>query len=366
MDRRAALAAIGTAVLAGCLGRDGNASPDRTTVRESERTPTAASGPPTADETLPLTMAPDAIRQSAVSGGPPKDGIPSIDDPNFVPPDEAPSGLAPGDPVFGVAMGGEAKAYPQAILAHHEICNDTVDGTPVSVTYCPLTGTAMGFHRGGTTFGVSGRLFNNNLIMYDRATEAWWPQVLATSVPGPWNAAPGQQSLRQFPVVWTTWERWRRAYPETALLSRDTGYARNYDADPYGSYNPRKGYYAPDSSPMFSALSADDRLATKAVVIGARTRDGAVAFAKARLREDRLVKGAIGETPVVAAYDPDLDTAWVYRNPEEQSFEYRDGEVVDGDGNAAAPDSLPLDPIVAFDAMWFAWIGFYPETELHA
>jgi hypothetical protein len=167
-------------------------------------------------------------------------------------------------------------------------------------------------------------------------------------------------------VVWTTWERWRRAYPETALLSRDTGYARNYDADPYGSYNPRKGYYAPDSSPMFSALSADDRLATKAVVIGARTRDGAVAFAKARLREDRLIKGAIGETPVVAAYDPDLDTAWVYWNPEEQSFEYRDGEVVDGDGNAAAPDSLPLDPIVAFDAMWFAWIGFYPETELHA
>jgi hypothetical protein len=366
MDRRAALATIGTVVLAGCLGRDGNTSPNGTTTSDTGPTTTAVSGPPTADETLPLTMAPSAIRQSAVSGGPPKDGIPSIDDPNFVAPGDAPSGLAPGDPVFGVAMGGEAKAYPQAILAHHEICNDTVNDTPVSVTYCPLTGTAMGFHRGGTTLGVSGRLFNNNLIMYDRATEAWWPQVLATSVPGPWNADPGQQSLRQFPVVWTTWERWRNAYPETALLSRDTGYARNYDADPYGSYNPRSGYYAPDTSPMFSALSSDDRLATKAVVIGTRTEAGSVAFAKTRLREDRLIEGSIGETPVLAAYDPGLDTAWVYRNPEERSYEYRDGEVVDDDGNAVAPDSLSLEPIVAFDAMWFAWIGFYPQTELHA
>jgi hypothetical protein len=240
--RRGFLAAVGAASLAGCIGRDGDGSGGGSTGDDdASGTPASAAPPPTADRSLPLPFPPADLGDMAVSGGPGKDGIPAIDDPSFEGADAAAERLAPGDPVFGVVGETEVKAYPQAILVWHEIVNDAVDGQPVSVTYCPLTGTAMGFLRGETTFGVSGRLVNNNLIMYDRATETWWPQVLATAVPGPWNGSPETRSLREFRVVWTTWGRWRERHPGTLVLSRDTGHARNYDSDPYGSYSPRKG-----------------------------------------------------------------------------------------------------------------------------
>ncbi|WP_197431198.1 DUF3179 domain-containing protein [Halorubrum sp. CBA1125] len=311
-------------------------------------------------------MDPADIRELAVSGGPPKDGIPSIDDPSFVSAEQASEWLDPGDPVFGVAGSDDRKAYPQSILVHHEICNDVVDGRAVSVTYCPLTGTAMGFERGETTFGVSGRLVNNNLIMYDRATETWWPQVLSTAIPGPWNEEPPIRSLSQFRVVWTTWERWRNAHPDTAVLSRDSGFANNYEYDPYGSYNPRSGYYEPDSEPLFQSLSGNDRLEPKQVVIGTRTPAGAAAFEKSTLRERNVIQGTLGERPVVAVYEPTLDTGYVFENPEAERFEYRDGRIVDESGETYDPTALPGARLLAFDAMWFAWSGFYPETSLYA
>jgi len=375
-SRRAFLAAVGAASLAGCLGGEqAGAGGSRTdtevatggTVRATP-TPTAepsGSPPPTVDARLSLPMEPAAIADEARSGGPPKDGIPSIDDPSFVSADAVADRFEPGDPVLGLARGGEVKAYPQSILVLHEICNDVVDGTPVSVTYCPLTGTAMGFERGDTTFGVSGRLVNNNLIMYDRGTEAWWPQVLATSIPGPWNDTPESRSLSEFRVVWTTWDRWTAKHPDTRVLSFDTGFAKNYSRDPYGAYNPRSGYYEDDASPMFPALSTDDRLAPKRVVIGSRTADGAVAFDKRTLRAEKLLEGELAGSPVVAAYDPELDTGYVFRNPEERRFAYRDGRVADDAGDTYAPDSLPTERLYAFDAMWFAWSGFYPETTLY-
>ena len=376
VTRRALLAGIGVASLAGCLGeRDSGGSGSaagrsptssaETDSQTTERSNTGESGPPTRETHLPLPTTPASLQKEAVSGGPPKDGIPAIERPKFVSIDEASANLDPGDPVFGIATETERKAYPQSILVAHEICNDVLDGTPVSVTYCPLTGTAMGFERGETTFGVSGRLVNNNLIMYDRATETWWPQVLSTAIPGPWNEDPETRSLREFRVVWTTWDRWTDEYPDTRVLSRDTGFAKNYDRDPYGSYNPRAGYYSPDARPMFPSLSDDERLQPKRIVIGARTPEGAAAFGKDRLRESKLIDGELGETPILAAYDPILDTGYVFRNPEGEQFGYRDGRVVDGSGEEYAPDALPLERILAFDAMWFAWSGFYPETTLY-
>ena len=371
---------MGATALAGCLGGDddetatpgGGGSTDAgSSPTEATATPTATDvdGPPTAQIQLPLPLEPSELQEKAVSGGPPKDGIPSIDDPAFVTPEEAPDGLKPGDPVFGVVLNGEAKAYSQKILAQHEICNDSIGGTPVSVTYCPLTGTALGFFRGGTTFGVSGRLVNNNLIMYDRASETWWPQVLGTAIPGPWNEDPEIESLRQFPVVWTSWEQWKTAHPETKLLSRETGFARDYDRDPYGSYNPRDGYYELEQEPMFPALSPHDKMAEeippKDVVIGARTTEASVAFEKDVLRDEKLVDGTLGETPVLGVYSQRLDTGYVYPNPEERSFEYADGEVVDADGQRYDPADLPLERVLSFDAMWFAWNGFYPDSEVY-
>jgi len=399
LSRRRFLAAAGLAALAGCTGGDGSGgdggdgsdggnggdggadtggdgggsadgTPTSPSTDGSDATTSTGAGStdvsralPLAEATLPLPDAPGNLRDAARSGGPPKDGIPSIDDPRFVGADAA-DFLEPGDPVFGVARDGVVKAYPQKILVWHEIVNDHLGDQPVSVTYCPLTGTVLGFERGETTFGVSGRLLNNNLIMYDRATEAWWPQILATSIPGPWNEAPGRHSLREFRLVWTTWERWREHNPETRVLSTRTGHAKNYGRDAYGSYNPRGGYYA-SGDPLFPALNEDDRFDPKTVFLGARAPAGAVVVRKARLREEGTLTGTLGDTPVVAVHDQRYDTGYTYLNPEETAVE-RDGEAVRVGDERHAPDEVPMDRVHTFDGMWFAWSGFYPETEVHA
>jgi len=359
--RLLAVAGGGLASLAGCAripGRSGSSDE----AADGAATSTDGGAPPTADERLPLLMSPAELREKARSGGPPKDGIPSIDDPSFVGPGDA-GFLAPGDPVFGVVRDGVAKAYPQKILAQHEIVNDVLAGDPVAVTYCPLTGTVQGFERGATTFGVSGRLINNNLVMYDRETETWWPQILATAIPGPWNEDPEVASLREFRLVWTTWGRWRELHPNTRVLSEDTGFARNYDDDPYGTYNPKGGYYT-DRDTLFPRLNHNDRFHPKAVVLGARTNEDAAAFPKETLRERGTIEGNLGGDPIVSAYDPRLDTGCVYRNPEDVTITV-EGDRTRVDGSTFDPDALPLDRVYAFDAMWFAWHGFYPDTNVY-
>ncbi|WP_424005230.1 DUF3179 domain-containing protein (plasmid) [Haloarcula salina] len=369
LTRRQVLAAAALSSLGGCVSDEtagGSTTPSATAgsgTAESSGETAGAQELPTAEERLPLPMSPTRLREQARSGGPPKDGIPSIDEPAFVDAG-AVDYLDPGDPVFGVVRDGTAKAYPQKILAHHEIVNDELAGTNVAVTYCPLTGTVQGFERGGTTFGVSGRLLNANLVMYDRATETWWPQMLATAIPGPWNEEPQIRSLREFRLVWTTWKRWREHRPATRVLSPDTGHARNYQRDPYGSYNPRRGYYDSDSL-LFAPLYESDRFPRKTVVMGARTADGAVAFLKDALATQRLMTGTLGDDSVLAVSDPRLETGYVYLNPAQHAYEPDGDAVVGPDGATHAPDALPLARIRTFDAMWFAWAGYYPDTNVY-
>jgi len=363
-------AAAGLAATAGCLGGasplggggDGNGDSNGDGNGDGGQvTPTDSGAPPAAEATLPLPASPEELREEARSGGPSKDGIPSIDEPSFLDPGGV-DFLDPGDPVFGVVRDGVAKAYPQTVLVSHEIVNDTLAGDPVAVTYCPLTGTVQGFDRGTTTLGVSGRLINNNLVMYDRATEAWWPQMLATAIPGPWNDDPGTRSLREFRLVWTSWERWRTHHPDTTVLSTDTGYARNYASDPYGSYNPRAGYYA-DAGTLFPPRVSDDRLHPKTVVLGARAPEGAVAVRKDALLDAEVLTGSLGDVPALAVADHRYETGYVYRNPDERSVSH-EGDAVVVDGERVAPDALPLERVHTFDAMWFAWVGYYPDTDL--
>lgn len=367
LTRRQFVAVVGLGALSGCTSGTNPASQGTaaTTAESSTDGPTlvADGAVPTADETLKLPMEPGELESLAVSGGPPKDGIPSIDDPSFVGPGDA-DFLNPGDPVFGVARNGVVKAYPQKILVQHEIVNDRLDDLPVAVTYCPLTGTVQGFERGGTTFGVSGRLINNNLVMYDRDTEAWWPQILATSIPGPWNANPGTDSLRECRLVWTSWTRWRDLHPDTQVLSTETGFARNYASDPYGSYNPPEGYYKNENT-LFGTLEEDDRFSRKRIFMGARTADGAVVFDKSTLLEEQVMTGKLGGTPVVAVTDQRLNTGYVYLNPDEWTVTVDGGTVAIGD-SSYGPDALPLTRVHTFDAMWFAWHGFYPDTNVYA
>lgn len=367
LSRRELLATASVALVgsAGCVGdapvlgtaKRENGGDGR---QETPGSPETVNGVPLAGSQLPVENDFEELQNEIRDGGPPKDGIPSIDEPSFWDAEAADSELDDRDVVFGLVHNGEVKAYPQKVLVQHEITNDVVGDEPVAVTYCPLTATAMGFRRGETTFGVSGDLLNNNLVMYDRETDSRWPQILGTAISGEFK----RESLQEFRLVWTRWEDWKAAHPDTAVLSTDTGYARNYNRDPYGSYVPdRAGYYIQDST-LFPRLTDDDTFPAKHIVIGARTPDGAVAFEKDALREKGLLSGTLGRTPHVAVYDPEIDTAYVYQNPDGASFSYEDGQAVAEDGTSHDPADLPLDRVYAFDAMWFAWSGFYPSTQV--
>jgi len=207
-------------------------------------------------------------------------------------------------------------------------------------------------------------------VMYDRATDSRWPQMLATAISGPLS----ERSLREFSLAWTTWNEWQDAHPDTVVLTEETGHIRDYGSDPYGSYTPPGGYYA-DTGTLFAPLRESDRYHPKDVVVGARTPEGAIAFYEPALRKRGLLEGTTSTatetatapetangTPLLAAYDPTLDGATVYRNPDETAFEYRNGRVVGPDGNGHAPDRLPLEEVISYDAMWFAWAGFYPNS----
>lgn len=341
---------VGVSSLAGCLGGgDGNGSQ-----RSTDNGDMPNADLPLTRTRLHLAHELEHLRENTVSGGVSKDGIPSIDEPVFT--EAGDVDLADGAPIFGVVRNGEAKAYPQHVLVWHEIVNDTIGDEPIAVTYCPLTGTAQGFERGGVEFGVSGRLVNSNLVMYDRATDSRWPQVLATAIDGPF----ADRSLREFRVVWTTWKNWRTVHPETRVLTEETGYSRRYGSDPYGGYNPAEGYYTSDNT-IFSPLVEDDRERPKAVVIGTRTPDGALAFNKSALLEERVLRDKLAGTEYVAIADASLETGYVYSNPNRIALQSDDDRYL-VDGELYDAEDLPFNESLAFDAMWFAWAGFYPDT----
>lgn len=187
-----------------------------------------------ADGQQRLANAGEATRidvEQLLSGGPPKDGIPSIDAPQFDTVNTTP--FDANAEVIGVEINGEAVAYPIGILNWHEIVNDTIGGVNVSVTYCPLCDTAIVFERGDTTFGVSGQLYQSCLVMYDRSDDSLYAQPWGIGVMGPQV----NQTLARVPAVKTTLAAWLRQHPETQILSTDTGHSRNYFRYPYGTYS---------------------------------------------------------------------------------------------------------------------------------
>ena len=172
-----------------------------------------------------------------LSGGPPKDGIPALKDPGFVSVSEANQWLKPLEPVILVQVGEDAKAYPIQILIWHEIANDTVDSEPLVVTFCPLCNTAIAFKRtvNGKVldFGTTGRLRYSNLIMYDRQTETWWQQATGEAIAGELTGT----QLEFYPATIISWEDFKTSYPQGKVLSRETGYLRDYGRNPYLGYD---------------------------------------------------------------------------------------------------------------------------------
>jgi hypothetical protein len=188
------------------------------------------------------------------SGGPPKDGIPAIDRPRFVGTPAARAWLKAREPVIALRMGKDARAYPLQILMYHEIVNDTVNGVPVAVTFCPLCNASIVFERrvGGRVldFGTTGRLRFSDLVMYDRQTESWWQQFTGKGIVGHYADA----ALRKVPSEIVSFADFMAAHPTGLVLSRETGFARPYGRNPY------VGYDNIDQSPFLFTGKKDDRL----------------------------------------------------------------------------------------------------------
>jgi len=194
-------------------------------------------------------------------GGPGKDGIPSLDTPKFVNIIESgASYLDDEDLVIGVVIGNDIKAYPHSILDWHEIVNDEINNKFITINYCPLTGTAFGWNSISdgvkSTFGVSGLLYNTNLILYDRNTESNWSQLKLKCV----NGILIGNEPEMVNIVETNWKTWRTLYPNTKVLSLETGFSRNYNNYPYGDYKTNQNFFIFTPSPLNKILPNKERV----------------------------------------------------------------------------------------------------------
>lgn len=266
-----------------------------------------------------------------VDGGPGKDGIPALLTPRFVPAGEA-TFLQDADRVLGLTLGAEAKAYPIKILNWHEIVNDTVGGTAVVVTYCPFCGTGIAFEAtlegDRHTFGVSGLLYQSDLLMYDHQTESLWSQIGMHAVAGPLTG----QRLTPIFLEHTTWAEWRTAHPLTLVLSTKTGSFRNYDRDPYTGY-------AEDRELFFDTAHLDSRYHPKEWVVGVDLNGAAKAYPFAEIKKVRSpISDQLGGQAITIHFNPQT----------------RSASVTDADGK-------PLPSVMAY---WFAWYTFHPKTEI--
>ena len=178
------------------------------------------------------------------SGGPPRDGIPAINSPVF---EKAAVANYPSDEdrILGVEINGVAKAYPIGILNYHEIVNDYFDDVPVVITYCPLCGSGVAFYARivdkNRTFGVSGLLYNSDVLLYDRESESLWSQIMGQAVAGPLKGT----KLEIISTYYTTWKDWKERYPQTLVLSAKTGFSRDYQRTPYVGYDQSEALYFP-------------------------------------------------------------------------------------------------------------------------
>lgn len=310
------------------------------------------------------------------SGG--KDCIPALTDPSTSDAQDV-SFLDPSSRVIGVQVGEKAIAVPHNILWWHEIANISVEGLNLAVTLCPLTGSSLTFNRstiGGAEFGVSGLLFKNNLIMYDRrSTESLWPQMMREAGKG---EATGTK-LEMYPSIEISWEGWKELHPNSAVVNRNTGHQRNYNRYPYGDYDRKENgntlYPMPDG--------IDARRAPKERVLGIPDGEGGgIAFPFGELADGSATKRVVpyegADEPIVVFWHGAFEGAMAYRpvlEGEELDFTVQEGEIVDvGTGSTWTVDGRAISGPMsgkrleavpnAYTAFWFAWAGFQPDTEI--
>lgn len=322
----------------------------------------------------------------------PKDSIRAIDDPQFEGDAQVAAGMNPDERVVGLVINGDARAYPINILSVHEVVNDVVGGEPVAITWCPLCYTALVFSRQvegraePLSFGVSGALLHETLVMYDRQTDSLWSQLYGAAVDGPLDGA----RLAFFPSVHTEWSAWQKEHADGQVLSKSLTCAQfncgSYANNPFGSYevDPYESYYQrPDEGVVNRQLLRDGaERGPKKRVLGVRLAGRARAYPYDTLKEQTIVNDEINGVPILIWFDPATKTG--------AAFGRRLGtRTLTFDAYPADPDVLvdresgsrwqaisgtavsgPLEgesllPLVATPAFEFGWSNYFPESETY-
>ncbi len=274
-------------------------------------------------------------RSGIKRGGPPRDGIPSILDPKFISVEEADVLLEDDDDLLTFTVDGVTRAYPYRILNWHEICNDVIGDTHFAVTYCPLCGTGVIFNRriNGKvrTFGVSGMLFLDNVLMYDHQSESLWSQLLLQSVTGP-NF---KTQLEWLGGEQVKWKAWKEQYPEGEVLSTDTGADRDYTRNPYA------GYFADPTGILYEEEFGEirDDLPRKEWIYGILIEGQAMAIPRDELPDQTPIDASLAGHAIVILWNAAA-------------------------GTIAVTDKETGEDVVGSWSFWFAWQAFYRETEV--
>ena len=281
-------------------------------------------------------------KKSILRGGPPRDGIVALSFPDYVA--AADAGLDDDDRILGFALYGEARAYPLHMLDVHEIVNDKIANQYYAVTYCPLCGTGVAFganvgKTGALSFGVSGLLYNSDLLMYDRNTESLWSQITGESVSGPLV----RTKLPRLRVRHTTWGKWLAQHPNTTVMQGLPEFRRLYRRTAYPGYRQSKRVYFPVEE------KAPQTYHPKAYVLGVEANGTFKAYpfpelerlAESRAATQTVLQDKIGGWPIAVHWDGDAQSAWL-----------------------EVPGNTP-GPVHGMMSFWFAWYGFHPETAVY-
>lgn len=321
-------------------------------------------------------------------GGPPRDGITPIDNPAFEPVSAASSYMEEHEPVLSVEIGGEARAYPLAILIWHEIVNDELGGIPITVTYCPLCNTGIVFNRRAGSddqvldFGTTGYLRHSDMVMWDRQTESWWQQITGEAIVGEFTGT----RLDFLPATLVSWQDFRDTFPDGSVLSRDTTAPRNYNRPPYA------GYDSKDGRPFMFRGELDDRLPPTERVVGLNIGDTAVAYPFTLFETTPVINDSVTGTDIAIFYSPDTQSAFLgmfaSKSPvvgstgvydpnldgRRLTFRSEDGSILDeqtgsvwnifGEAVSGPLTGSTLLPVIHANHFWFAWRAFYPDTVL--
>lgn len=289
----------------------------------------------TSFDSFPNTSSANLVDPSdLISGGPPKDGIPSIDNPSFVGIDET-AWLLDDSEVFILVLNETARIYPQPIMVWHEIVNDEFEGIPVAITYCPLCGSTVAYKRviNGETveFGTTGLLYNSNLVMYDRLTDSYWTQIRGEAVIGKLTG----MKLEKLPLQTMKWAHAKKRFPQAQILSKETGFSRSYGSDPYIDYYEREEILFPVKN-----TQSEYDIGSKTIVIGLTINGESRAYTEFDLITQKNITDELGGQII--------------------------NLVKEEDGFMTITNLETGEEIAWEREFWFAWLAFHPETTFYS